>query len=112
MPIFSGVSPTQDFHTPGALILTWTSSDTLTVPSVTVQINPALVRLVQPQFAPIQRINVADNGKVHVFQLSSNEELHLPIEIHNLHFDDFTPAGAGLNGFNTLRNFIRSTLNY
>jgi hypothetical protein len=109
-----GLAPGQDFHNPGYLILTWNppAAGLGAVQAVTLQINPAHAWIVQPQYAPIQRINIADNGKIHVFQLSTAEELHYTIEIRDLPYDDNPVPQLVTNGFQSLRHFIRSTLNY
>lgn len=99
-----------DFVTAGPLILSIAGS--VSNPGGTsISFNPALVHMTKPVYAPIQRINVADNGKVHIFQLSTNEELRWDLEFEDLpYFDDLEREQT--QGFSTLRSFIRNALNY
>jgi hypothetical protein len=111
----SGSALTQSFADPGQLILAWFDPDNPGAPAaVTVSFNAGHAVLLQPQFAPIQRINVADNGRIYVLQLSANEELHWSINFQALPWEDDTHPDMGRNtaGMQSLRRFIRDTLNY
>lgn len=101
---------TQSVGNPGPLIFTFT--DPLPPNTVTsVSFSPAKAHILQPQFAPVQRINMSDDGHTHIFQLSTNEELRWDIEFEELPWAD-DPTVQKTEGWRTLRQFIRSTLNY
>ena len=75
--------------------------------------NPTLAKIVQPQYSPLQVINVAVGGQFHVFQLSPREPLHIPAEFEDLPWDDqITDPAEPTYGFNSLQHFIRYTINY
>lgn len=101
---------TQSVGNPGPLILTFT--DPSPPNSVTtVSFSPAKAHITKPEFMPVQKINVSDDGHTHIFQLSSNEELRWDIDFDELPWADDT-AVQQTQGYRTLRQFIRETLNY
>ena len=103
-------STVQSVGNPGPLILAFT--DPLEPHTVTsVSFSPAKAVVTQPHFAPVQRINISDDGHTHIFQLSSNEELRWDIDFEDLPWAD-DPTVQKTEGFHTLRVFIRQTLNY
>ena len=103
-------STTQSVGNPGPLILTWTDPAPPNG-SVSVSFSPAKAHIVKPEFAPVQRINISDDGHVHIFQLSTNETLRWDIDFEELPWAD-DPTGQKTEGWRTLRQFIRTTLNY
>ena len=105
-------SLTQGVGFPGYCVLSW--SDPTGLGNVSVSFLPTLVRMVQPQFTPLQKVNIAIGGQIHVFQYSSNEPLAWPLDITDLPYD--TQASQRLPqrtaGFMDLLSFIRTTVNY
>lgn len=49
-----------------------------------VTLNPALAKMVQPRYSPIQKVSIAESGEVWVYQLSSNVELELLVELQDI----------------------------
>jgi hypothetical protein len=104
-------SVTQHIGDPGYLVLSWASG---VGTSVSVSFTAAYARVTQFEYAPTQRINLAVSGRLHVFQLTSNESLVLPTIWHDMPFFDGTtdPRGNYTQGLQSLLSFIRYTLNY
>lgn len=73
--------------------------------------NPALVRIVQRQYFPLQRTHVAESGQVWVYAISTNVELVLPME-----FEDIPTAavstGVVTHGYDDLVSFVTFTLGF
>lgn len=79
--------------------------------SATVTLNPALARMVQPKYFPIQKVSIAESGEVWVYQLSSNVELELIIDLMDIPTTtQSTPAPH--DGYVQLRNFLQSSVNW
>ena len=89
--------------------------------NVAVSFLPTLVRMTQPQYASLQKVNMAINGTVHIFQFATQEPLTWPLDFQDLPYNEqFTPGGGGpvggigrpTNGYLDLLSFVRTTLNY
>ena len=112
MPQASLSSTTQSIGNPGPLIFTCASSNP-GLPVVSVSFHNALCRMIQPQYAPVQHVNVAANYSIHIFQIASAEQLILPIQFQDLPWDDTpTDPREQTDGYRSLLSFIRTTLNY
>lgn len=112
MPQDSLSSPTQMIGNPGPLILTCAASNDA-LPSVSVSFHNALCRMTQPQYAPVQHVNIAANFSVHVFQIAASEQLVLPMQFQDLPWSDSpTDLREITDGYISLLSFIRYTLNY
>ena len=107
----SGSATTQSVRAAGQLILSFPANASSDQATATVSFSPALASITQPIFAPIQRVHVADNGTLHVFQLSTNEELTWRVDFEDLPWEDETTPGQ-TSGYRSLRRFVRTTLNY
>lgn len=105
-------STTQRIGNAGQLVLTCldtTGGGNNTV----VTFSPAYARIVQPIFAPFQRVNMSVEGGFHVFQYSSNEALTWSIEFFNLpSFDALGDPRELSQGYLSLLSFVRYTLGY
>ena len=86
----------------------WTSTDG-TGATATLNFNPALVRMVQRELSPIQRVHVADSGQIWVYELSSNVELVLPVEFEDIPGAQVTTPMA-THGYDDLVSFIQNTI--
>ncbi len=113
MPQASLSSTTQMIGNPGPLILACAASNAA-MPTVSVSFHNALCRVTQPQYAPVQHVNIAANFSVHVFQLASSEQLVFPVQFQDLPWDDMPnePSSRQTDGYASLLSFIRYTLNY
>ncbi len=113
MPQDSLSATTQSIGNPGYCVLSWYDPSG-TGATVSVSFTPAYVRITQLEYAPFQKINVAVNGKLHVYQLAGNENLVIPTIWHDLSFFDGTtdPRGNYTQGLQSLLSFVRTTLNY
>lgn len=112
MPQDSLSSTTQSIGNVGLTILTC-QDNAGTGADVTIQLNPTYARMVNPQYAPRQHVNVSLEGGWHIFQYSGNEPLIWPMEIMNLpSFDLLGDPREQSQGYLTLLSFIRYTLNY
>lgn len=110
MPQAWGSATTQSVGNPGFLILTCFESATGN--SVSVSFNPTLCKMVQPQFGPLQKVNVAVGGQFHIFQLSDNEPLVFPVEFMDLPWNSSDQNPEPTQGYADLLSFVRYTLNY
>lgn len=113
MPTSSLSSTTQSIGNPGYLVLSYAGGTGGT--DVAVSFIPTLARMVNPQYAPLQKINVAVNGSVHVWQYGANlEPLYFPLEFTDLPWsqDVFSATGRHTAGYADLLSFLRYTLNY
>lgn len=108
---FGSATSGQSVGAPAWCIFTWTAS-TGTGSTVSVSFNPGHARSLQYQLSPLQKVNVAVNGSVKIFQLGTQEVFNLPIEFVDLAWDDNDPAPNGGQGFLALMSFIRYTINY
>src|SRR5262245_63992660 len=99
-------SPTQGVGFPGYCVLSWLNVTDYT--HVSVSFLPTLVRLVQPQYAPLQKVNVSINGTVHIFQYGTQELLTWPLEFRDLPWDVQASRNLGkaTDGFADLVSFI------
>lgn len=104
-------STTQSIGNPGWLTLLWTASGG-TGSTVSVSFSPVFAHSLQYQLSPIQKVNVAVTGGLHIFQLGTQEIFNLPIEFTNLPWDDNDPAPNAGQGFASLMSYIRYVLNY
>ena len=104
-------STTQGVGFPGYLTFTCFGSAG-TGAQVSVSFNPTLCKVPSLQLASLQRVSIAVNGSIHVFQLSSNEPLTLGVEYMDLPWNDSTDNPEPTEGLATLFSFIRYTLNY
>lgn len=104
-------STTQSVGNPGYLILQFLESGGH---AISVSFSPALARFVQPRYSPHQKVNIAVNGSVHIFQVAPSEQFELPIIFQDLPFFDVGDGepGAPTEGYQTLLSFVRTTLNY
>ena len=112
MPQSSLSSTIQMIGNPGPLIFSCAGSNP-GLPVVSVSFHNTLSKIVQPQYAPVQHVNVAVNFSLHIFQLSPAEQLVFPVQFLDLPWDD-TPADPRelTDGYRSLLSFIRWTLNY
>lgn len=111
MPQTFGSSVLQQVGNPGYLIMNCLDS-TGGGANVSVSFNPTLCTVPQLQVQPLQRVNVAVNGSIFIFQLSDNEPLTLPVQFLDLPYNDSFTNPEPTEGFMTLLSFIRTTLNY
>lgn len=81
-------------------------------PSVAIEFVASLVRMTRPEPRPIQHVNVALNGALHIFELSENEPLTWPINFMDIPYFDDTPPHKVTAGYKTLQSFVRWTLGY
>ena len=111
MPQAFGSAANQSVGAAGYCILKcYTSNDIAQF--VSVSFVNTLAKVVQFQFSPIQKVNVAVNGSIHVFQLTDNEPLTIPIEFSDLPYDTSTRSPVATDGYAELLSFVRYTLNY
>ena len=105
-------STTQGIGNPGSLVLT--CFDAMGGGNnVVLSFSPVYARIVNPQPAPHQHLNVSVEGGFHVFQYSVNESLTWNIEFNNLPSIDGLDDPRELSqGYLSLLSFIRITLNY
>ena len=102
----------QSIGNPGPLIFACAASNP-GLPTVSVSFHNALSKMVQPQYAPAQHVNIAANFSIHVFQVATAEQLVLPIQFTDLPWDDSpTDPREITDGYRSLLSFIRWTLNY
>ena len=111
MPQAFGSAANQSVGSPGYLILTCFDASG-TGASVSVSFNPTLCTMTQYQLQPLQRVNVAVNGSIHVYQLSDNEPFTMSVDFKDLPWDDSFVNPEPTEGFATLLSFVRTTLNY
>ena len=66
--------------------ITWSHTDSSPTGELTgsLSFNPALMRMVEPRYFPIQRVSIAESGQVWVFQLSSTIELELLVDVMDI----------------------------
>lgn len=97
---------------PGYCVLSFQDPQGLN--NVSVSFIPTLARMVAPQFAAIQKVNISLNGTVHIFQYSTAEQLAWPLEFTDLPYDigtaQYIPHSTDC--FVDLLSFIRTTVNY
>src|SRR3990167_1036240 len=108
---FGSAASGQSVGNPGWCVLRWDADDG-TGTTVSVSFSPVFARSLDYQLSPIQRVNAAVNGSVHVLQLCGAEIFNLPIEFVNLPWDDSDPTLQAGQGFASLMSFIRYTINY
>lgn len=111
MPQQFGSAANQSIGNAGYLILTCFDASG-TGASVSVSFNPTLCTMTQYQLQPLQRVNVAVNGSIHVYQLSDNEPFTMSVDFKDLPWDDSFVNPEPTEGFATLMSFVRTTLNY
>ena len=76
-----------------------------------VTLNPALAKMTQPRLSPIQKVSIAESGEVWVYQLSSNVELELTLELLDLPTTTrATPVPH--DGVTQLAAFLASSVNW
>ena len=90
----------------GPIIFTHTTTD-LSPITTTLTFNPTLASIVQPRFAPTQRVNIAENGHPWIYQISNTVNLELPLEFLDLPTDDIT-SPIQTAGYNTLHTFLET----
>jgi len=102
----------QSVGSPGLCVLSW--SDPAGLNPVSVSFLPTLVRIVQHQFTPLQKVNMSINGTVHVFQFGTQEPLKWQLEFVDLPYNNVTARFIGhpTQGFEDLLSFVRQTINY
>ena len=105
-------STTQSIGNPGYLILTY--PDPLGGGNnLSVSFHPGLARFVQPRYSPHQKVNIAVDGAIHVFQVATTEMFEMPLIFQDLpFFDTPTDPREPTEGLQTLFSFVRTTLNY
>lgn len=105
-------SLTQGVGNTGMCVLSW--SDPLGLANVAVSFLPTLVKMTNPQYAPLQKVNMALNGTIHIFQYGTQEPLQWPLEFTDLPYDMQAVAHIGrpTEGFLDLLSFVRTTVNY
>jgi len=103
----------QAIGSPGYCVLSY--ADPVGTNDVSVSFLPTLVRITQHELAPLQKVNIALNGTVHVFQYGPQELLTWPVQFNSLPYDQQAAQylrGRPTDGFVDLLSFIRTTLNY
>ena len=102
----------QGIGFPGYLVLSY--QDPLGLNNVAVSFLPTLVQMVNPQYAPLQKINVAINGAIHIFSFGPQELLTWPLDFRDLPYDQQAASRIGhpTQTYNDLLSFVRTTLNY
>lgn len=105
-------SLTQGVGHTGYCVLSW--ADPTGLANVAVSFLPTLVRMTQPQYAPLQYVNYAMNGGMYVFQYGPQELLTWPLDILDMPYDIQASRFIGhpTDGFVDLLSFIRTTVNY
>src|ERR1043166_2960796 len=111
MPQESLSSTTQSIGNAGPLILAYSDTTGATAP-VSVSFIPTLAKMVNPKPGPLQRVNLAVGGQIHVFQFSPNESLQWDLVFTDIPYYDNDPRIPRSQGFQSLQRFIRYTLNY
>lgn len=104
--------PGQAVGAPGLCVLSW--QDPAGLANVAVSFLPTLVKIVQHQFTPLQKVNLSINGTVHVFQFGTQEPLRWQLEFVDLPYNTLFSRAIGhpTQGFEDLLSFVRTTLNY
>jgi hypothetical protein len=108
---FGSAASGQSVEAPAWCIFRWDADDG-TGATVSVSFNPGHARSLQYQLSPLQKVNIAVNNSVHIFQLAPQEPFQIPIEFVDIGWADDDPAPNGGQGFLALMSFIRYTLNY
>lgn len=88
------------------LTLSWSNTIGATA---SISFNPALAKIVQRQYFPIQRVHVAESGQLWVYEVSSNIPLILPLEFEDIPTDTRTD-GVVTHGYDDLVSFLTHTL--
>ena len=105
-------STTQGIGNPGFLEMRCLDSTGAGNDAV-VLFNPTYARVVNPQYAAFQHVNISVNGSVHIFEYSSNENLSWPVEFQNLPSTNLLTDPRELSmGYLDLLSFIRYSTNY
>ena len=95
----------------GQLILSYIDPSPTQELTATVSFNPALARLVEPRYFPIQRVSIAESGQIWTFQLSSNIELELVIDLMDIPTSALT-VPVTTDGYTKLYAFLVSSVNW
>src|SRR5262245_36409351 len=111
MPQAFGSAPGVGIGNAGPLVLKCFASND-TSQWVSVSFIPTYVKCVQFEFGAIQKLNVAVNGSIHIFQLTDNEPVTYPVEFMDIPYNTSTPEPIPTDGYQELLSFIRYTLNY
>ena len=82
--------------------------------NVAVSFLPTLVQMVNPQYAPLQKLNIALNGAVHIFEYGPQELLTWPLTFTDVPYDQGAAQHIGhpTQTYRDLLSFVRTTLNY
>jgi hypothetical protein len=104
---------TQGIGNPGYCVLSFTGTSP-SIPNYSVSFIPTICHVVNIQYAPIQKINMAVGGQVHVWQPSTAEPISFPVAFDGLPWnqDIFSSTGRATDGYQDLLSFVRYTLNY
>ena len=96
----------------GMCVLSWQDPQGLN--NVAVSFLPTLVKIVQHQFTPLQKVNLSINGTVHILQYASQEPLQWNLEFVDVPYNTLFSQRIGhpTQGFEDLLSFVRTTLNY
>lgn len=95
----------------GQLILSYIDPSPTQELTGTVSFTPGLARLVEPRYFPIQRVSIAESGQTWIFQLSSNVELELIIDLMDIPTEALT-SPVETDGYTKLYTFLTTNVNW
>ena len=70
------------------------------------------LRLIEPRYSPIQRVSIAESGQVWVFQLSSNIELELILDVLDMPTSRTKPIVQSTDGYLEMYEFLSRVVNW
>ena len=105
-------APGQGVGNTGYCVLSW--ADPLGLDNVSISFLPTLCKIVNHQYAPLQKTNISINGTIHVLQYGPQELLQWVLEMQDLPYDIQASRRIGhpTDGFVDLLSFVRTTVNY
>ena len=95
----------------GQLILSYIDPSPTQELTGTVSFTPGLARLVEPRYFPIQRVSIAESGQTWIFQLSSNVELELIVDLMDIPTEALT-SPVETDGYTKLYTFLTTNVNW
>lgn len=95
----------------GQLILSYIDPSPTQELTGTVSFNPGLARLVEPRYFPIQKVSIAESGQTWIFQLSSNVELELIVDLMDIPTEALT-SPVETDGYTKLYTFLTTNVNW
>ncbi len=107
----SGSAANQSIGNPGPCIFQYPDPSGNGIVT-SVSFHPAYVQHVSRMYSPFQKVNLAVNGAMHVFQLANGEQFEIVLEVHDLPMFDAANPVEPTQGLQSLLSFIRYTINY